>query len=131
MRNLLATAVAAGFCAVTLAAPVAGAEPQRKIDNAGRPDWLALRTMFAATEGPVSPSGKPNQRSTATLDTAAGSGSAASPSFALLGPDLRSAWDLVHQQAQFAAKFASKRLGRASPVDRTAPELAWGWQHES
>nr|WP_295884881.1 hypothetical protein [uncultured Devosia sp.] len=132
MRNILTTAVAASFCALTLAAPLAGAEPPRKIDNPGRLDWLAMRTIFAATDGPFSPDGKANQRSKATLDTAAGNESAASPGFDLLGPDLRSAWELVQQQAQFAAKFTSKRLGGgASQAERAAPELSWGWQHES
>jgi hypothetical protein len=131
MRNFLTTAAAASLCALTVAAPLSGAEPQGKIDNPGRLDWLELRTMFAASEGPVLPSGKTNQRSSALLDTVSGNESGASHGLELFRPDLDAAWDLVRQQAQFAAKFTSKRLGSSSAGNRTAPELSWGWQHES
>lgn len=131
MRSFLTTAAAASLCALTLAAPLSGAEPHSKIDNFDRLDWLELRTMFAATEGPVLPSGKANQRSSAILDTASDNGLAASPGLELFRPDFDAAWDLLRQQAQFAAKFTSKRWGTSSPANRTAPELSWGWQHES
>jgi hypothetical protein len=127
MRNILTAALVAGFCAVTFAAPPAGAEPVRKIDNFAKLNWLELRTKFAASDGSVGPEIKANQRSTAHIGDV--NRDTVPSALNILGSDLHSAWDLVQQQAQLAAKFTSKRLDHR-PEGPTAPELAWGWQHE-
>lgn len=128
MRNILTAALVAGLCAVTFAAPLAGAEPVRKIDNFAKLDWFELRAKFAASDGPVALEMKANQRSTADIGDA--NRDTVPSVLNIFGSDLHSTWDLARRQAQLATKFTSKHLdhGLEGP---TAPELAWGWQHES
>lgn len=131
MRNILVAACAAGLAAFSLAAPVASGEWQGKIHNSAKLDWLELRTMFAASDGPVAPGTKANQRATGELRTGPDA-LAGSSGFELFGVDLQSTLALARQHVQLAAKFASKQLsGTPSTLASMGPERSGDWQHES
>lgn len=132
MRNILVTTMAAGLCALTLSAPAAGAEDQRKLDNLGRLDWLELRTLVAGTDGPVIESTKTGWPGSAKLGLPGSPGREGYGGLDFHKRDLGETWDLLRQQSAHAAKSVSKRTGEGrSGVASTAPELSWGWQHAS
>lgn len=132
MRNTFITAIAAGACALMLTTPIANAADQRKLDNGGRLGWLEPRTLVASTDGPVVHSMKADRPSNAKLGLPGLPNERDFVAFELLKRNISSAWNLVEQQAELAAKFESKRTDPESAgAARKAPELSWGWQHAS
>lgn len=132
MRNTFITAVAASICTMMLTTPGASAEDERKLDNAGRLDWLELRTLVASTDGPVVDNMEADLPSNTKLGLLASPNGPDSISLELLKRNVSSAWNRVQQQAELAAKLVGKRTDREPPSGaREAPELSWGWQHAS
>lgn len=132
MRNILITTLAPGICALALAASAEGAEDWRKVANSGRLNWLELRTEFAGVEDFTVHDKKNDQRSNAKLGIPGSLNGPGYPDFELLRREFSAAWNLVRQQSELAAKVVEKRTGRGhARATSTAPELSWGWQHES
>ena len=132
MRNTSITALAAGTCALMLTTLGASAADGRKLDNAGRLDYLELRTLVASTDGPVVHNMKADRPSNAKLGLPGSPNGPESAGLELLKRNISSAWNQVQAQAELAAKLVSKRTGRGpASASRKAPELSWGWQHAS
>ena len=132
MRNTFIAAVAAGICAFMLNTPSASAADGRKLDSAGRLDYLELRTLVASTDGPVVHNMKADRPSNAKLGLPGSPSGPESADLELLKRNISSAWNQVQTQAELAAKLVSKRTDReAASASRNAPELSWGWQHAS
>ena len=132
MRNTFIAAVAVGICAFMLNTPSASAADGRKLDSAGRLDYLELRTLVASTDGPVVHNVKADRPGNAKLGLPGSPSGPESAGLELLKRNISSAWNQVQAHAELAAKLMSKRTHR-EPVNasREAPELSWGWQHAS